>query len=154
MNLHKKDERKDASDDLTVGQVAKRAGVAISALHFYESKGLITARRNDGNQRRFSRAVLRFVSIIKVAQSLGFSLREIKKALSVLPKNDVPSNQQWSELGKIWKKDLDQRIQRLTKLRNQLDGCIGCGCLATKSCPLRNPEDKLAKKGPGAHLLE
>ena len=139
--------------ELSVGQVAARSGVAVSAMHFYESKGLISGKRNEGNQRRYPRAVLRLVSIIKVAQSLGFSLREIKKALSVLPKNRPLDQNEWSILAKHWRRDLDDRIQQLRKLRDQLDGCIGCGCLATSSCPLRNPEDRLSKKGPGPRLL-
>lgn len=144
---------KNEAQELYVGEVAERAGVAVSALHFYESKGLISSRRNDGNQRRYPRAVLRLVSIIKVAQGLGFTLQEIRKALSVLPKNRTPSQAEWTELSRSWKHDLDDRIERLTRLRDQLNGCIGCGCLATKTCPLRNPDDKLAKKGPGPRLL-
>lgn len=144
--------KRESAEELSVGEVASRAGVAVSALHFYESKGLILSRRNGANQRRYSRAVLRMVSIIKVAQSLGFSLGEIKGMLSGLSKTSVNTEKEWRGLARTWRRDLDARIERLTLLRDRLDGCIGCGCLATRVCPLRNPEDRLAGQGPGAHL--
>jgi MerR family transcriptional regulator, redox-sensitive transcriptional activator SoxR len=140
--------------ELSVGEVAERTGVAISALHFYESKGLISALRNSGNQRRYQRDILRRVSLIKVAQNLGLSLREIKEALMELPQDHTASAKDWKKMSLKWKIHLDDRIERLTKLRDQLTGCIGCGCLSMKDCPLRNPWDRLAKKGPGARLLE
>lgn len=144
---------KQPTDVLSVGEVADRSGVAVSALHFYEAKGLIPSDRNEANQRRYPRSVLRLVGIIKAAQGLGFSLEEIKEALNVLPKNRAPSKDEWSDLAKSWRKDLDARIAKMTNLRNQLSGCIGCGCLSMGSCPLRNPNDKLGKKGPGQHLV-
>lgn len=140
--------------ELTVGEVAKRTGVAVSALHFYEVKGLIASHRNSGNQRRYHRDVLRRVSLIKVAQNLGLTLSEVKAALDVLPKDEQASASDWKKLATRWKQHLNDRIHRLTNLRDQLTGCIGCGCLSMHECPLRNPWDKLAKKGPGARLLE
>lgn len=138
---------------LSVGEVAKRTGVAASALHFYESKGLIKASRTLGNQRQYTRDVLRRVSIIKVAQRLGISLASIHDAFATLPNNRVASAEDWRNLSARWKADLDDRIQRLTKLRDQLNGCIGCGCLSMAACPLRNPHDTLAAQGPGPQLL-
>jgi MerR family transcriptional regulator, redox-sensitive transcriptional activator SoxR len=140
--------------ELTVGQVAERSGVAISAIHFYEAKGLITSWRNQGNQRRYPREVLRRVSIIKVAQRLGLPLAEIKTALDSLPKGRTPTDQDWRRLSSKWQNELGERIETLTRLRNQLTGCIGCGCLSMKQCPLRNPWDELAAEGPGPRLLE
>ncbi|MCH8550882.1 MAG: redox-sensitive transcriptional activator SoxR [Natronospirillum sp.] len=134
---------------LTVGQVAKRTGVAASALRFYEAKGLISSWRNDGGQRRFSREVLRRVSVIKTAQRLGIKLSDIAESLSALPRNRTPTPEDWRQLSRHWQQHLDQRIEQLTLLRDQLDGCIGCGCLSLDICPLQNPDDEAAKAGPG-----
>lgn len=140
--------------ELTVGQVAERSGVAVSALHFYEAKGLIKSWRNQGNQRRYAREVLRRVAVIKVAQRAGIPLESIRNALSALPGGRTPTSEDWKKLSAAWKRDLNDRIARLTRLRDQLDGCIGCGCLSLGVCPLRNPWDKLAKQGPGPRLLD
>jgi MerR family transcriptional regulator, redox-sensitive transcriptional activator SoxR len=140
--------------ELTVGEVAARSGVAVSTLHFYESKGLIDSRRTGGNQRRYPRGVLRRVAIIKVAQSTGVPLADIRDALAVLPNDRAPTVADWSRLSAKWKADLNQRIAKLTRLRDQLSDCIGCGCLSIKSCPLRNPGDRLSKQGPGPRLLD
>ena len=140
--------------ELSVGEVASRCGVAVSAVHFYEAKGLITSWRNSGNQRRFPREALRRVSIIKVAQRLGIPLASIKRALNSLPKGRTPTDQDWRKLSARWHADLDERIARLVRLRDRLTGCIGCGCLSIKECPLRNPWDELSGKGPGPHLLD
>jgi MerR family redox-sensitive transcriptional activator SoxR len=142
------------SRELTVGEVAERCGVAVSTLHFYESKGLIASRRNRGNQRRYSRDVLRRVAIIKVAQSTGVPLAEIREALASLPEERAPTVKDWTRLSARWRADLDERIVKLTRLRDQLGGCIGCGCLSLKVCPLRNPSDALSKQGPGPQLLD
>jgi MerR family redox-sensitive transcriptional activator SoxR len=142
------------SYELTVGQVAARSGVAVSALHFYESKGLITSWRNHGNQRRFPREVLRRVGVIKVAQRIGIPLESIKKALDSLPKGRTPTDTDWRRLSAQWQAELDERIGRLTRLRDQLTGCIGCGCLSMKQCPLRNPSDRLSEEGSGPRLLD
>ncbi len=143
-----------AFQTLSVGELAKRAGVAVSALHFYEAKGLIRSLRTEGNQRRYPRGMLRRVAVIKVAQRTGMPLNEIKQALAALPDDRAPSQENWRELSAAWRDDLDARIRRLTQLRDQLDGCIGCGCLSLTACPLRNPDDALAAQGPGARLLD
>src|SRR6201986_5137039 len=121
--------------ELTVGEVAKRSGVNVSTLHFYESQGLIHSWRNAGNQRRYARDVLRRVAIIKVAQRAGIALAEIRQALAALPEKRTPTAEDWKLLSTRWRADLDDRLQRLARLRNQLDGCIGCGCLSLESCP-------------------
>lgn len=139
---------------LSVGDVAKRTGVAVSALHFYESKGLITSSRNGGNQRRYARDVLRRVSLIKVAQRLGIPLATIHDAFAALPQKDTPTASDWARLSAKWRQDLEERISKLTRLRDQLTGCIGCGCLSLSACPLRNPHDKLSNQGPGPRLLD
>lgn len=140
--------------ELSVGEVAERCGVAVSTLHFYESKGLISSSRNRGNQRRYPRAVLRRVAVIKVAQSTGLPLATIRSALASLPDGRVPTVRDWSRLSAAWRADLDDRIATLTRLRDQLSGCIGCGCLSLKTCPLRNPGDKARERGPGARLFD
>ena len=138
---------------LTVGQVAARSGVAVSALHFYETQGLIRSVRNAGNQRRFFRSVLRRIALIKVAQRMGISLSEIREALDALPADQAPTAKDWKRLSAQWRDGLNARIRTLTALRDQLGECIGCGCLSMETCPLRNPQDRLARKGPGPHLL-
>ena len=140
--------------ELSVGEVAERSGIAVSTLHFYETKGLIRSQRNRGNQRRYPRSILRRVAVIKVAQRTGIPLSEIADALSVLPHDRPLTIKDWEKLSETWREQLDDRIARLTKLRNQLDGCIGCGCLSLQECPLRNPLDTLAAQGPGPRLLE
>lgn len=137
---------------LSVGQLAARSGVAVTALHFYETKGLIHSTRNAGNQRRYPRAVLRRVAVIKMAQRLGIPLGDIAQALAALPRDHTPSAEDWQRLSQRWRQDLDKRIEELTLLRDQLDGCIGCGCLSLKECPLRNHHDRLGEAGPGPHL--
>ena len=140
--------------DLSVGEVAARSGIQVSAIHFYEAKGLIHAARSSGNQRRFAREVLRRIAVIKVAQRAGIPLARIKQALSELPAHRAPGREDWERLSAQWKDDLELRIERLTRLRDQLIGCIGCGCLSTGVCPLRNPDDALGADGPGPRLLD
>ena len=135
---------------LSVGQIAKRAGVSVQTLHFYETKGLIFSSRNSGNQRRYHGNTLRRVAVIKTAQRLGISLKEIAEVFEQLPKDESPSTTQWKVMSTKWKDRLQQRIDNLLKLKDQLDTCIGCGCLSIKSCSLRNPEDKAGKDGDGA----
>ncbi|KTC38146.1 MAG: redox-sensitive transcriptional activator SoxR [Pseudomonas sp.] len=140
--------------ELTVGQLATRSGVAVTALHFYETKGLIKSQRNQGNQRRYPRWVLRRVALIKVAQRLGIPLAEIGRALATLPDDRAPSAADWQRLSEQWSRELDARIQQLSLLRERLNLCIGCGCLSMDGCPLRNQGDYLGEAGPGARLLE
>ncbi|NLW96660.1 MAG: redox-sensitive transcriptional activator SoxR [Xanthomonadaceae bacterium] len=140
--------------ELTVGEVAARSGVAVSALHFYEAKGLIRSVRTAGNQRRFPRDVLRRIAVIKVAQRTGIPLAQIREALSSLPEGRTPTVADWRRLSRRWRAELDARIARLVHLRDELDGCIGCGCLSLKQCPLRNPGDRMARLGPGANTLD
>ena len=147
------EQSKRPADYLSVGEIAKRTGVTISALHFYERKGLIQSIRNAGNQRRYPRVVLRRVSIIKAAQQVGIPLVDIKQALDTLPHTKTISAKDWKILSATWRKQLDERIHTLQALRDQLTTCIGCGCLSLKDCPLRNPWDELAEKGAGPHLL-
>lgn len=138
---------------LSVGEVAKRSGLSVSAIHFYESKKMIRSHRNSGNQRRFHRQELRVLSYIKVAQSIGLSLQEIKEALKAIEGKAQPTLSDWKKLGAKWDKVLSQRIQLMQKMKSQLHQCIGCGCLSLKDCPLRNPDDILSTKGAGPRLL-
>lgn len=140
--------------NLTVGKVAKRCGVKVSALHFYESKGLIRSWRNQGNQRRYKKDVLRRISVIKAAQKMGITLESIKVAFSTLPESRTPNKQDWEKLATHWQGDLTARIHYLENLRNSLSGCIGCGCLSLTNCPIYNENDKLAEKGDGPVILE
>lgn len=139
---------------LTVGAVASRTGMAVSALHFYEEKGLIFSLRNSGNQRRFYPDTIRRVSIIKAAQKMGVSLDEIKQALDQLPENRTPTKADWQKMSSAWQEKLCARIAQLQKFCDNLDGCIGCGCLSMTNCPIYNPDDKLKAAGPGPVLLQ
>lgn len=142
------------ASELSVGEVAARSGVAVSTLHFYESAGLIRSRRNQGNQRRYPREVLRRIAVIRVAQRTGISLNSIREALKTLPNGRTPTAEDWTKLSARWRAELDDRIGRLIRLRDQLDGCIGCGCLSLGVCPLRNPWDRLGEEGAGPRLLD
>ena len=138
---------------LSVGEVAKRSGLPISTLHFYERQGLIASKRNSANHRVYRREVLRRVTVIKVAQRAGVPLSEIAEALSGLPTYSVPDTEDWARISEVWHDDLTRRINALTALRDKMAMCIGCGCLSVKRCPLVNQDDHLAKEGPGARLL-
>jgi MerR family transcriptional regulator, redox-sensitive transcriptional activator SoxR len=141
---------------LTIGEVSARAGVARSALRFYESRGLIAADRTVGGQRRYRRDVLRRVAFIRAAQRVGLSLSEITTALSDLPMGRAPTRSDWGRLARHWQGRLDDQIRLLTELRNDLTSCIGCGCLSLRACALSNPDD-LAEQlgsGPRFHLGE
>lgn len=140
---------------LSVGEAARRAGVAVSALHFYERKGLIQSVRTEGNQRRFERSVLRRVAVIQVAQSVGLSLEEIAAAMAEMPRDKAPGPEDWDRMSALWHDQLNARIARLERLRDGLVSCIGCGCLSTGTCPLRNPGDRFGRQGrTGAQLLK
>ncbi|WP_448953127.1 redox-sensitive transcriptional activator SoxR [Labrys neptuniae] len=135
--------------ELSVGELAHRSGVSVTALHFYERRGLIRSRRSGGNQRRYERAVLRRVALIKVAQELGFSLAEIGARLAELPDDRAPSKHDWEKLANHWADELDHRIALMQNLRTELTGCIGCGCLSMERCTLLNTDDRLAGTGSG-----
>ena len=139
------------NEQLTIGETAKRAGVATSALRFYEERGLIESSRGPGNQRRFHRSVLRRVSVIKVAQTLGLRLSDISEALSALPNGRSPTAKDWQRLSNRWRAELDERIRQMELLRDQLSSCIGCGCLSLRKCALYNAGDSASANGDGAH---
>jgi MerR family redox-sensitive transcriptional activator SoxR len=141
------------SPTLTVGEVARRSGVTVSALHFYEAQGLIASTRTAGNQRRYPRTVLRRVAFVRVAQRVGISLAEIGGALATLPPTAAPSRKDWARLSAAWRAELDERMAQLKKLRDTLDDCIGCGCLSIDRCKLRNPLDRLGAEGQGPQRL-
>jgi MerR family redox-sensitive transcriptional activator SoxR len=142
------------NSELSVGQVAERSGVAISALHFYESKGLIHSHRTAGNQRRYARDTLRRLAVIRVAQRVGIPLATIREALATLPDNRTPTRQDWMRLSTRWREALDERIYQLTRLRDTLGECIGCGCLSLQRCRLANPGDRMHEEGAGARRWE
>jgi MerR family transcriptional regulator, redox-sensitive transcriptional activator SoxR len=125
----------------------------VSALHFYEAKGLIQARRTTGNQRRYTRVTLRRVAFIRASQRVGIPLARIKAALDTLPAGRTPTPKDWACLSELWRRDLDERISALQDLRDRLTGCIGCGCLSLTDCELANPGDTLSREGPGPHAL-
>lgn len=145
--------RIDTTRRLTVGEVAQRSGLPVSTIHFYEAKGLIESERTSGNQRRYSPAILRYLAIVKVAQRAGLSLDEVLGALGQYRPGVQLTAAQWRRVASKWRQDIDGPIQTLTRLRDELGGCIGCGCLSSKDCPLRNPGDILGEQGPGARIL-
>jgi MerR family redox-sensitive transcriptional activator SoxR len=142
------------ADELTIGELSVRSGVAPSALRFYEQQGLIAARRTSGNQRRYDRAVLRRIALVQAGRAAGIPLTRIRAALDSLPSNRTPSRRDWERLSKAWRADIDSRIAMLQALRGRLDTCIGCGCLSIDRCSLLNPDDEAAERGPGAHYLQ
>ncbi|MDX1658400.1 MAG: redox-sensitive transcriptional activator SoxR [Nitriliruptorales bacterium] len=142
-----------AKPQLTIGEVADRTGVATSALRYYEDEGLVHATRSEGGHRRYPRDVIRRISFIKVAQEVGLALDEIREALASLPDERTPTTEDWERLSGSWRPRLDARIRMLQRLRDRLDGCIGCGCLSLKACRLLNPGDKVAERGPGPRYV-
>lgn len=140
--------------EMSVGQLAARSGLSVSALHFYERRGLIRATRTAGNQRRYHRATLRRIAVIRIAVRLGIPLAVIADGLARLPTETAPSPSDWQQLSESWRADLDERIDQLTALRDSLGGCIGCGCLSLERCTMFNPDDALGRRGPGAHILD
>ena len=142
-----------ASRLFTIGEVAERAGLATSALRFYEERGLIRGERNDAGHRRYHADVLRRVSFIRVAQRVGLSLEEIRAALAGLPDGRTPTQRDWARLASSWRPLIDERIAMLAAMRDKLDGCIGCGCLSLDSCALSNPDDVAADRGRGPRYL-
>lgn len=142
------------ADELTIGELAARSGVAPSALRFYEAQGLIAARRTSGNQRRYDRAILRRIALIQAGRTAGIPLERIRAALETLPAHRTPTRRDWERLSRGWRDDLDRRIATLQALRSRLTTCIGCGCLSIDACGLLNPDDEAGKAGSGAHYLE
>lgn len=140
-------------DWLTIGQVATRAGIATSALRFYEAERLIRATRTGGGQRRYHRDVLRRVAFVRIAQRVGLTIGEIRDALATLPSARTPTKEDWTRLSRAWKPRLDEQIATLERLRDRLDSCIGCGCLSFKACALYNPSDAAARYGAGPRYL-
>lgn len=140
-------------DELTVGELAARSGVPVSALHFYERQGLIASRRTAGNQRRFRREALRRVAFIRVSQRVGIPLAQIGAALATLPGDRTPTAKDWRRISRAWQADLDERIDQLERLRDHLTDCIGCGCLSLRKCALSNPHDALRATGSGPRTL-
>jgi MerR family redox-sensitive transcriptional activator SoxR len=138
---------------LSVGDVARRSGLAVSAIHFYERKGLISADRTGGNQRRYGRDVLRRLALIRAAQEVGLPLSEVAEALANLPAGRSPTPADWRRIATGWADRLDARIRVLQRLRHDLDGCIGCGCLSMKRCQLINPADVMSEEGTGGVAL-
>jgi MerR family transcriptional regulator, redox-sensitive transcriptional activator SoxR len=141
------------TNELMIGEVASRSGVAPSALRFYEEEGLIVSRRTTGNQRRYERAVLRRVALIQAGRAAGIPLERIRAALLSLPAHRTPTRRDWERLSRGWREDIDRRIATLEALRNRLTTCIGCGCLSIDACALLNPDDEAAQIGAGAHYL-
>jgi MerR family transcriptional regulator, redox-sensitive transcriptional activator SoxR len=138
---------------LTIGELAERSGVAPSALRYYEAQGLIDATRSEGGQRRFAPQQLRRVSFIRVAQEVGLTLDEIRDALHSLPERRTPTEKDWERLSTAWRPRIDAQIRLLERLRDRLDGCIGCGCLSLRSCKLLNPDDEIGRHGPGPRYI-
>ena len=141
------------NEGLTIGALAKRTGIAVSAIRYYEAQGLIAPWRNAGGQRRFGRADIRRLSFVMIAQQFGFTLPQIKAELDLLPGARTPTKADWARMSQGFKAALDQRIDTLTRLRDNLDGCIGCGCLSLESCALYNPADSAARYGTGPRYL-
>lgn len=138
---------------LSIGQLADRTGLAVSAIRFYEEKGLVSPLRNAGGQRRFDRADIRRLSFVMISQQLGFSLAEIAELFRGLPEGRTPTKADWTRISKVFRVTLDQRIETMTLLRDKLDGCIGCGCLSLSNCALYNPDDRASAKGAGPRYL-
>ncbi|MFT3811111.1 MAG: redox-sensitive transcriptional activator SoxR [Micropepsaceae bacterium] len=142
-----------ATDLLTIGQLSQRTGLSVSAIRFYEEKGLVSPARNAGGQRRFPRSDIRRLSFVVIAQMLGLSIGDIEAQLRTLPQGRTPTRQDWADISRRVRTAIDDRIAALTRMRDRLDGCIGCGCLSLKTCALYNPEDRAAKAGSGPRYV-
>lgn len=139
---------------LSIGEVAARTGLAVSAVRYYANQGLITPLRAEGGNRRFARSEIRKISFIAISQRLGFSLSDIRRQLDRLPDDRPPNRQDWAQISKGFRTQLDERIARLERLRDNLDGCIGCGCLSLETCAIYNEDDRAGRRGPGANWIE
>ena len=142
------------TDFLAIGDLAARTGLAVSAIRFYEARGLVSALRNAGGQRRFLRSDIRRLSFIRIAQQLGFTIEEIGALLAALPQGRTPTQKDWAKISRVFRRRLDERIAAMTHMREKLDECIGCGCLSLRRCALYNPQDRLAARGAGPQLLK
>ena len=142
-----------ATDRLSIGQLANRTGLAVSAIRYYESQGLVSAFRNAGGHRRFARSDIRRLSFVMIAQQFGFSIGQIRQQLDSIPNARNPGKDDWARISNEFRVELDKRINTLTLLRDKLDGCIGCGCLSLEKCALYNPQDRAAANGPGPRYL-
>lgn len=138
---------------LSIGDLAARTGLSVSAIRFYEQKGLITPDRNEGNQRRYEGSDIRRLSFILIAQQIGLSIEQIKDAMASLPEGRTPTKADWTKISRGFRKTLDERIAMMERMRDRLDGCIGCGCLSLKICNLYNPDDKAYRLGVGPRYL-
>jgi MerR family redox-sensitive transcriptional activator SoxR len=138
---------------LAIGDLAGRTGLSVSAIRFYEARGLVSALRNPGGQRRFMRSDIRRLSFIRIAQQLGFTIEEIGALLAALPQGRTPTQKDWAKISRVFRRRLDERIAAMSNMREKLDGCIGCGCLSLRRCGLYNPQDRLAAQGAGPQLL-
>jgi MerR family redox-sensitive transcriptional activator SoxR len=141
------------ADMLPIGHIARRTGLAVSAIRYYEDQGLIRSVRSAGGQRRFARAEIRRLSFIRIAQGFGFTLPQIRDQLASLPQGRTPTATDWTAISHRFRATLDEKIAALIKLRDDLDGCIGCGCLSLDRCRLYNPEDRAAERGSGPRYL-
>lgn len=141
------------TSNLTIGQIAKRTGLAVSAIRYYETQGLVAPERNAGGQRRYLRSDIRRLSFVLIAQQFGFTIAQIRAQFASLPDGRTPTKADWTRISRSFREELDQRIETLTKLRDNLDGCIGCGCLSLSKCKLYNPEDRAEKLGAGPRYL-
>ena len=145
--------KKIGIDQLSIGEVARRTGLSVSAIRFYEERGLVQSVRNQGGQRRFARSDIRRLSIVMIAQNLGFSLTRISEALSALPTHRAPNKREWENMAQDFRVDIDDRIAVLQRLRDRLDICIGCGCLSLEDCALYNSNDKAGRTGSGPRYV-
>ena len=143
----------DRHDLLAIGEVAQRSGVSVPTVRFYEEKGLVVSVRTAGNQRRFERHVLRRIAVVRAGQRFGLTLAEIRDALEALPPDRAPTKRDWSRMSRRWHDLLTERIEAMTRVRDGLSSCIGCGCLSLRSCPVYNADDVLSSEGPGARRL-
>ena len=141
------------SQGLSIGDLAARTGLAVSAIRFYEEKGLIHPVRNNGNQRRYGRADIRRLSFVMIAQKMGFALSRIQELLADLPNHKAPTKADWSRISHTFRAELDSRIETLTMMRDRLDGCIGCGCLSLEDCALYNTDDRAGRTGAGPRYV-
>lgn len=142
-----------ASDRLSIGQLAGRTGLSVSAIRYYETQGLVTSERNAGGQRRFLRSDIRRLSFVRIAQQFGFTIDQIRAQLQTLPQERTPNKADWARISRGFRKELDAKIETLSRLRDLLDGCIGCGCLSLRTCALYNPNDRARRHGVGPRYL-